>query len=134
VESKKHILIITDGAESTGKMAEHIAGALQDARVVILTASAFSGADILPADIYFFGCEEPRPASFSYLEALLNHINLAGRSCGLFSPNSEKAAQYLAGMVHDSELVLNAVPFVAGDPGEIQRWVAEVIGENNHNH
>ncbi|MDR2104003.1 MAG: hypothetical protein LBP42_07880 [Treponema sp.] len=134
MEPKKHALIVTDGAESTGKIAQHIAGALKEVHAVVLTAAAFSGADILPADVYFFGCEEPHPASFSYLEALLNHINLVGRPCGLFSPKSEKAVQYLADMVHDSELALKALPFVAGEPGQIQRWAAELTGEGYNNH
>jgi hypothetical protein len=125
---KKYALIITDGAPATGKIAESIAGFLKGARVVILAASDFSGADILPADMYFFGCEEPCPPSFSCLSILLRHINLAGRSCGLFSPKSAGAVKYLAGMVRDSELALYANPFLAGDSRTLQGWVAEVMG------
>jgi hypothetical protein len=130
VDSKKYVLIITDGAESTNKIAGYIARGLGDAHVVTLAASEFSGTDILPADIYFFGCEKPRPPSFSYLSDILGHINLAGRPCGLFSPKSREAVKYLAGMVRDSELALYASPLLAGGgPESIKSWVAEVIGE-----
>jgi hypothetical protein len=132
VKMKKYVLVITDGAEATDKIAESIAGVLKDAHVVILRASDFSGADILPAEIYFFGCEKPRPPSFSCLSILLKHINLAGRSCGLFSPKSPGAVKYLAGMVRDSELALCANPFLAGDSRTLQGWVAEVMGGNDN--
>lgn len=129
VELKKYVLIVTDGIESTGKIADYIAGVLKaDARVVSLAASGFSGADILPADVCFFGCAKPHPPSFSYLSDLLGHINLAGRPCGLFSPGSAGAAKYLAGMVRSSELVLYAPPFLSGGPEGIKDWVSQVIG------
>jgi hypothetical protein len=128
VKSKKCVLIVTDDAESVKKIAGYIAGALEDARVLTRTASEFSGTDILPADIYFFGCEKPYPGSFSRLSNILGHINLAGRPCGLFSPNSGEAVKYLAAMVRDSELALRADPFLTGQAEDIGNWVAEVIG------
>jgi hypothetical protein len=129
VEPKKYVLIITDDTESTNKIAGYIAGSLGNAHVVTLGASEFSATDILPADIYFFGCEKPRPPSFSCLSDLLGHINLAGRPCGLFSPKSREAVKYLAGMVRDSELALYTHPLLVGEPESIKSWVAEVIGE-----
>jgi hypothetical protein len=128
VKPKKYVLIVTDGAEGVKKIAGYIAGALGDAQVLTRTASEFSGADILPADIYFFGCEKPYPGSFSCLSNILDHINLAGRPCGLFSPDSGEAVKYLAAMVRDSELALRADPFLAGNPEDIGNWIAEVIG------
>ncbi|MDR2102134.1 MAG: hypothetical protein LBP43_06145 [Treponema sp.] len=132
VELKKYVLIITDGQASTDKMAAYITEVLTDAHVVTLSAPNFSGADILPGEIYFFGCEKPHPPSFSCLATILQHINLAGRPCGIFSPNSQRAVKYLAGMVRDSELALYARPFLSGGPGDIKDWVAEVIGETTN--
>jgi hypothetical protein len=124
VKAKKKALIVTDGTESVHQMAERIAAALTDFTVTLRTASDFAGTDILPADICFFGCASPRPASFAYLEELLQHINLAGRPCGIFSPRSKEAARYLAGMVHDSELALNPEPLL--EIPALTQWVARV--------
>jgi hypothetical protein len=125
VKAKKRALIVTDGTESTHQMAERIAAVLTDCTVTLRAASGFAGTDILPADICFFGCANPRPASFAYLEELLRHINLAGRPCGIFSPRSKEAAKYLAGMVHDSDLALNPEPLL--EIPALTQWVANVI-------
>jgi hypothetical protein len=130
VEAKKNILIVTDGVESTHKLGGQIAALCKDSHVALLNASEFSGTDILPADVCFFGCAEPSPSSFTYLEKILGHINLVGRPCGIFSPDSKKAVQYLSKMVHDAELALHGEPFIAGAAADIKAWVKHVISQN----
>jgi hypothetical protein len=127
VEAKRHILIVTDGAESTREMGERIAGELAGNQVVLQEAPELSGTDILPADAYFFGCESPHPLSFAYFEQVLLHINLAGRPCGLFSPHSRAAIRYLEDLVRDSELILNAGPFLGAKSGDIGAWIQKII-------
>ncbi|MDR2078430.1 MAG: hypothetical protein LBP74_01755 [Treponema sp.] len=126
MKTSEKVLIVTDGVDSTCKMAEEIRAVLEGKNVVVRTAADFSGTDILSAGICFFGCEAPRPRSFAYLERLLKHINLAGRSCGVFSPGSQEAAAYLSDMVHDSELALCPEPLFARP--DIAGWVKKVIG------
>jgi len=121
---EKTALVIIDGAESTRKTAESVAGALGNFKVVSLDAKDFTGTQLLSADIYFFGAENPAPPSFSYLQKMLAHINLAGRPCGIFS-GSAKAADYLSGMVRDSELALYPDPYVGN--GDIKAWTEKVI-------
>jgi hypothetical protein len=128
VETKKNILIVTDGFEATHEIGRQIAGLFKDGQAVLLNASEFSGTDMLPGDIYFFGCAEPAPPSFAYLEKILRHINLVGRPCGVFSPKSKKAVQYLSDMVHDAELALYGEPLIAGTAADIKTWVERVIG------
>jgi hypothetical protein len=108
-------------------MAEKIEEALAGCRVVNIRARNFSGAEILPAEIYFFGCEKPHPPSFGYLETVLKHINLAGRVCGLFSSGSGEALDYLAAMVRDSELALCAEPLLSSGAERIKHWVGDLI-------
>jgi hypothetical protein len=122
VEAKK-ALIVTDGAVSTQQMAETIAVALREFAVTIVPAGAFSGTHILPADIVFFGAEAPNPPTFVYLNKVLQHINLAGRPCGIFS-GSVSALDYLQKMVHDSELVLCPDPFQG--KGDVRVWIKKV--------
>ncbi|MDR1374270.1 MAG: hypothetical protein LBJ24_04790 [Treponema sp.] len=122
---KKKALIVTDGTKLVHQMAECIVAALTDFTVTLRSASDFTGTDILPADVCFFGCAGPRPASFVYLEELLQHINLVGRPCGIFSPRSEEAAKYLTGMVHDSELALNPEPLL--EIPALTQWITKVI-------
>jgi len=127
VSGKKRVLIVTDGAEEIKKMAENIAAALEGNSILIKDGSNFAGTDLLPADVLFFGCEKPSPPSFGYLEELLQHINLAGRTFGVFSPNSEEAIQYLIRMAKDSDAALNAEPFLAENSGNIKKWTTMVL-------
>jgi hypothetical protein len=129
VETKKNVLIVTDGAESTVKVAGEIAAVFTAAspgsKVKVLKAADFVATDLLPADICFFGVEAPAPACFAGLEQLLLHINLAGRPGGLFA-GSDKAAAYLRRIVRDSELRISAKPFVAGKSGSVKAWTKTV--------
>jgi adenine phosphoribosyltransferase len=129
VETKKNVLIITDGTEATQKMASDLVRVMKGARVVSIIAPDFAGTDILPAEVYFFGCEEPKPASFSYLAEVLKHINLVGRPCGIFSPQSEKAIEYLSALVRDSELALYFKPLFEKDINQAKPWADQVISK-----
>jgi len=120
---EKTALIVTDGAESTQKIAEELKAVLANYQVILVSAGDFKGTQLLPADLCFFGAEEPEPPSFSYLYKMLMHINLANRPCGIFS-TSEKAVEYLRGMVHDSELALYPDPFLG--EGNIKTWTEQV--------
>jgi hypothetical protein len=127
VKTRETIAIITDGTASTRELAEKIRKGIQGCRVIMIAASDFSGADILPADVFFFGCDRAHPPSFVRLEKVLEHINLAGRSCGLFSPGSEEAIEYLAGIVGDSELIPASKPLFASDTADIAAWIDSII-------
>jgi hypothetical protein len=113
--------------ESTQRMAEQLETALAGCKVVNIPADDFSGTEILSADVCFFGCESPNPPSFAYLEEVLRHINLAGRSCGFFSPESGRVIEYLTGIVRDAELVLHAEPLFPSGVGKIKYWVKDLI-------
>ena len=130
VKAKKNVLIVTDGSVGVAELAGEIAAALKDNKVSTKAASEFQGNDILPADVFFLGCEKPRPASFAYLADLLKHINLAGRPCGVFSSGSEKAAKYLAGMVRDCEAALESEPFLAGGSHGVKNWAQSVVSRS----
>jgi hypothetical protein len=108
-------------------MAEKIEEALTGCRVVSIQARDFSGVELLPAEIYFFGCEKPHPPSFEYLENVLKHINLAGRVCGLFTSGSGEALDYLSGMARDSELAICAEPLLSSEAGKTKNWAGDLI-------
>ena len=127
MKTKKHVLIVTDSSKETAKMAADIVTALEGNMVAVKTASEFKGNDLLPADVFFLGCEQPSPDSFEYLTDLFKHINLAGRPCGVFSPGSDKAAEYLAALVHDSEAALNPKPLFAAPEPVLKRWVQNIV-------
>jgi hypothetical protein len=127
---KKMALVLTDGAEPTVKMAEKIAAALKGYKVTVKAASGFDGTDLLPAGVFFIGCEKPVPASFGYLTEMLRHINLAGRSCGVFTPGTEKTAKYLADLVKASGAALNPNPLLASDTKTLETWIEKVLVKN----
>jgi len=126
---KRTVVIITDESKGTAEMADGIAAALKGNKVSIKCISEFKGNDILPADVFFLGCENPKPASFAYIEDLFQHINLAGRPCGVFSPGGEATTKYLAGLVHDSEAALNPNPLISPTENEIKDWSQSVISK-----
>ena len=126
VKTKKNVLIITDGSEKTAEMAAGIAAALGNCNVSLKSAPEFKGNDILPAEVFFIGCEKPEPDSFSYLSDLFGHINLIGRPCGVFSSGSEKTVKYLAGLVKGSEAALNTAGFLSGQGKDISQWAQTV--------
>jgi hypothetical protein len=127
VKNKTRALIVTDGADSTVRIAEQIAAELKEHNVVIRAAADFAGTDLLPAGVFFLGCKEPNPPSFAYLSEFLQHINLAGRRCGVFSPDSAKSVTYLAGLVRDCEAALGQ-PFIAKDGAPaLKQWIKSVL-------
>ena len=140
MESKKQIAIITDNEEYSKNLAKTIASIINGIPakgcsvsgydVSILGAEKFSATDILPASIFFIGCETPKPASFSYIDELFQHINFAGRSCGVFS-SEHKALQYLEKIVSNTEASITSLP-VMGEKTEteLKSWVQSVIERN----
>jgi hypothetical protein len=129
VEVRKNVLILTDDAGSTRDLAGRLAAEMRGVTVRVLTASNFTGRDILPADYCFFGCAQPHPPEFAYLEELLAHINLAGRPCGVFSPGSPEALRYLTDLTGPSELALNPEPLPGHAPENIQQWAAGILNQ-----
>jgi hypothetical protein len=128
----RQIVIIIDGVAQTQKLAGDIVaiiGKSQGYSAVTVSADAFSAVDLLPASVFFMGCGEPEPLSFHYIETLFKHINLKGRSCGLFS-FSGKGIKYLSALVQDSETDI-AKPFLinddAADNEKLQNWVQSVL-------
>jgi hypothetical protein len=129
VYTEKKALIVTDSDVSLESTAQSIKNCLQDFSVKICSADGFAGTDILPAQIFFLGCNSPRPASFSYLEEMLSHINLVSRKCGIFS-SDKKSLEYLAGILKDCEADLGE-PFLitnGNDNPAIEKWLKGVIG------
>ena len=121
---EKTALIVTDGTESMRKIAGAIAAELKNYKVISVEAKDYAGTDLLPSSLCFFGAEKSEDPSFSYLFKMLQHINLVGRPCGIFSGSTE-ASEYLKKMVHDSELALYPDPFLG--EGDIKEWVKKVI-------
>ena len=130
MNTKKFVLIITDDTNKTVEMAAGIAAALKNNKVSIKSICDFQGNDILPADVFFLGCEKPNPDSFAYIEDLFLHINLAGRPCGVFSPGGKAAAKYLSGLVRDSEAALNPNALLNPSKNEIKDWSQSVISKS----
>ena len=125
----KKALIITDGTESINSLAAPIKNALTGFNVKIRNADKFEGTDLLPADIFFIGCEKPSPPSFAYLKEMLSHINLASRKCGIFSVN-QKSLKYLGDILKDCEAALGET-MLSTDGGyqqsDMDKWVKGLL-------
>jgi hypothetical protein len=129
VSVEKKALIITDESESIQSAAKIIFDALTEFNIKICTAVNFMGTDLLPADIFFIGSENPEHESFAYLKDLFLHINLASRKCGIFSTN-ENAIQHLCCMLKDSEADLGELLLVREDKEKkaiIENWLNKLL-------
>jgi hypothetical protein len=125
---KKKALIITDGTKPIRSIALLIKEALGEFKVKICPAKKFNGIDLLPADIFFIGCKRAKPKSFSYLEDMLSHINLASRKCSVFSIN-EKSLNYLRGIMAPSEANLTLPQLFSEDKIEksaVNKWIIKI--------
>jgi len=122
-------LIITDGTKSVETLAQPIKSALSGFSVCVCSADKFTGNDLLAADIFFIGAEKPKPASFSYLEEMFAHINLASRKCAVFS-TCEKTLKWLSGIIKDSEASLGDT-LLSLDGGyqeaDIKKWIKGLL-------
>ena len=123
----KSVLIVTDGTARVMEMAQKISENLKGTNTLIKDASGFAGTDLLPAEVVFIGCTEPSPPSFAYLDEMLQHINLAGRKCGIFSPSSKKALQYLKRMLKSSEISLSKETLSETNLADVKKWTAGVL-------
>jgi hypothetical protein len=137
MESRK-IAIITDGTTPIQEMAGNIAaiiGESQGYSVTLFQAESFSGDDLLPANVFFLGCAEAKPPSFQYIEDLFKHINLAGRSCGIFSSNA-RALKYLSSLIRDSETAVGK-PFMvkggAANSEKLHNWIHSIFKKGDKN-
>ena len=136
MKAKKNILIVTDNGGITRSIAGDIAAVFgaakfEDWSATVISAEDFSPTRLLPAHAFFLGCEKPEPLEFTGIKALFKHINLAGRPCGVFSPQAN-AIKYLSALVRDSEAALGS-PLVVdnGKAGkrELQKWIGSIIGD-----
>ena len=123
----KTALIVVDGTTAE-KIADLVCSALKGYQTVIRKAESFTGTDLLPVQTFFLGCESPEPASFAYLDQMLQHINLSGRPCGVFSTD-KKALKYLLKMLEASgadagePLLVNDI---SAEPIVIRKWIQTI--------
>jgi hypothetical protein len=141
----KQVLVVIDDADSTYHAAQKLSAELKGCRIILRKAANgareynptdggelinFQCSDLLGADVFFLGCEKPRPPSFLYLEQLLNHINLAGRFCGVFSAGSLGALNYLKGLLSPCDAV-QGTPFRInlkdGEGQALKTWATEIL-------
>ena len=124
----KYALIITDGSESIQSIAHLIKEAMPEYKVKICPAENFKGTDILPADIFFIGCEKASPSSFAYLEKMLLHINFASRKCGIFSVK-EKTISYLKKILKDCDASAGEplVTDITIKKAALNKWIKGIV-------
>ena len=125
---QKTALIVIEETEAIRKVAEVLSAALDGYKTIVRPVESFAGTDLLPVNVFFLGCQTPEPPSFSYLNQMLQHINLSGRFCGVFSPDS-KALKYLSRLIEASgttagkPLLISDASSVSAD---IQQWIQTI--------
>ncbi|WP_304222343.1 hypothetical protein [Gracilinema caldarium] len=130
----KNVLILVDDSDVIKDVGRQLAVHLAPAHVAIVDAADFAATDMLPADAYLFGCQEPHPARFSEVERVLKGINLAGRPCGLFTLSSKSAIEYLRAITQDAEVAVFSEPLLyevlppENRAARVKSWVQSVLG------
>ena len=134
MENNRKILIITDTSDQMQSLAARITAVIMNPpfeRYSIITTEVeqFSTTELLPAQVFFLGCQNKESFSNEYLEDLFTHINLAGRSCGIFSPDA-RAIIHLEKLVADSDVTVGKPLFIKNDTVEdadLQNWVQGIM-------
>ncbi|AEJ18931.1 hypothetical protein [Gracilinema caldarium] len=132
----RNVLILVDEADTIKEVGRQLASYMAPVHVAIVDAADFAATDLLPADAYFLGCQEPHPARFCEVERVLKGINLAGRPCGLFTLSSKSAIEYLRSISQDAELAVFSEPlfFESLKPVDrapkVKAWVHAVLGRS----
>jgi hypothetical protein len=129
------MLIIADCGAVTRRVVENIKAILgrapfADWSAAVVSVKDFSPTMLLSAHAFLLGCEKPESPEFTGIKIFFKHINLAGRPCGVFSPQTN-AIKYLKGLVRDSEAALGNPLVVnkgAADSRKLQKWVGGIIG------
>ena len=130
------MLIVADNGATIMSIAKNIAAVFGNApfanwSAAVVSAEDFSPTRLLPAHAFLLGCEKPEPPDFTPIKEFLKHINLAGRPCGVFSPQTN-AIKYLSGLVRDSDAALGE-PLVVNngkvDSRKLKKWVGNIIGD-----
>lgn len=127
MKTTKNVLIVNDGVSDLVQISRRIAAELSGMHVVVMEGADLSATDLLPADLYFFGCSEANPRGFSELQRVLKGINLAGRACALFTIASKEAIGYLQDLVRDAELQVYPDPFLASKKRSEKEWVETIL-------
>lgn len=132
----KNVLILVDESDAIKDVGRQLAVHLEAVHVAIVDAADFAATDLLPADAYFFGCQQPHPARFSEVERVLKGINLAGRPCGLFTLSAKSAIEYLRSITQDAELAVFHEPLLyealkpVDRAPQVKAWVHSVLGRS----
>ncbi|MCL2043033.1 MAG: hypothetical protein FWG89_02725 [Treponema sp.] len=130
----RKILIVTDNSDQMRKLAAKITAVIMNPpfeqySVTETAAENFSAEVLLPAPIFFLGCQSKESFSNPYIETLFTHINLAGRTCGIFSANTQ-AVKYLKTLVRDTGVTAGKPLLVHDDTiddTELQNWVQGIV-------
>ena len=134
MEKNRKILIITDKSDQMRILAEKITAVIKNPpfehySVTTTNTENFSAVDLLPAQAFFLGCQSKESFSNTYIDDLFAHINLAGRSCGFFSPDA-RAIIYLEKLVNDSDVTFGKSLFIKNDTvddADLRNWVQGII-------
>lgn len=132
----KNVLILVDESDVIKDVGRRLAVHLEAVHVAIVDAADFAATDLLPADAYFFGCQQPHSARFSEVERVLKGINLAGRPCGLFTLSAKSAIEYLRSITRDTELAVFHEPLLyealkpVDRATQVKAWVHSVLGRS----
>ena len=134
MEEKGKILIITDNSSVIRQFAEKMIEFFDNSplsgsfSISEMNSEVFSGKDLLPVSAFFIGCETPQAFTSPYFNDFFKHVNLAGRACGIFSPD-KKAIAYMKRLLKESEAALGN-PFLCENnitKKNLLNWMKEII-------
>ena len=124
----KLLLVFEDERDALDAVAKQVKKALGATAIVkARPASEVAVAEILAADAYIFGVDDPDARVWAEVKRLLHGMNLAGRKAAFYS-SAKGATKVLKTAFAASELRVVEPDLDASGSGDAGAWAAALIG------
>lgn len=126
-EKTRLLVVFEDEKEGLEAIAKNIKTQVgSKALVKTRPASEVAVAEILAADVYAFGVENPSSHAWTEVKRLLSGMNLAGRKAGFFTSGSG-ASDKLKAAFSSTELIVAQEDLVADKADGTGPWIKALI-------
>lgn len=124
----KVLLVFEDERDALDAVAKQVKKALGATAIVkARSASEVAVAEILAADAYIFGVDNPDARVWAEVRRLLHGMNLAGRKAAFYS-GTKGATKVLKAAFAPSELRVVEPDLEASAAADAGKWAAAIIG------
>lgn len=128
-QKSKALVLFEDGRSDSERLGRSIGDRLEEQgrAATVKPASLVAVSDILSAELYLLGAENPGAPAFGELARVFKGANLAGRKVAFFGSSGASVA-WLRGLCADTELSTAHVDLIGRpEPAALAAWLKGVL-------